>query len=214
MSVRGGRAFRPGRAVGTYFDKVSTKPEKKYDDTNLAFSMDSTSGATNVQLALTIAQGANYNQRVGSRIVVKSIRAKMTAAISGGNFADNAFGRFMLVWDSQPNGALASIDLSINPQGILTGVGVNSHPNVLANERFTILCDRTWAFQANAENEEVFFDRYIKINKEVCFGSAGTGVISDIQKGALLMATTGNLTAVGGLAPQGNVGIRVVYQDA
>lgn len=190
--------------------------EKKYVDLAAAnYNCDTTGTVT---LIPVIAQGAGESQRIGRQVTLRSLECR-------GFFLNNSTAitndvRMMIVWDKQPNKALAAVT------DILNSASVNSFNNDQNKRRFKVLknCDEVLcgnSLTAGQNNDSTCKDAdfYIKLGNGKRkkgliseFGTAGTGAIGDITTGALLLVTVGS-TAAGTAACTLTAGFRVRYTD-
>lgn len=151
--------------------------------------MDTTGG---IVLIATVAQGAAVTQRIGKKILWKSmqIRGKMFAG-STAVFNDVAW---LIVYDRRPTGVLPAIT------DILVAADPNAFNNDVNSGRFTILKrvdamlvgSSTTPTEASAMSTDCFID--LKKRKGV-FKAAATGAIGDIEEGALYLVSVGNNAA-------------------
>lgn len=189
-------------------------PEMKYIDTGLVSHAITNTGA--VVLVATIAQGTNVSQRVGREVVLRTIQMNMDILCP----QDTNLTTFhlALVWDKQPNKALAAwTDI------FETGLGNTAwaFKNMENRKRFTIL--KIWrrhTIGGRAEGTEVFTDKsqikmdyFRKLNHKMEFGTTGNGGIGDITTGALLFTYIAGVSAAGNEHPTMLRNFRVRYQD-
>jgi hypothetical protein len=119
-----------------------------------------------------------------------------------------------LVWDRQPNKALAAIT------DVLDSISSYSFPKRENAQRFMIIKQWRQAFAGNTTTPaasiiNAVVDDYVKLPAEcvTCYTSADTtGVIGDIITGALLFISVGDLAA-GTADAQSNLGFRVNFRD-
>jgi len=146
-----------------------------------------------VTLINGVATGTDYTDRVGRKIIIKSIYIRMTAYPYTTGTIDNTKGeclRLMLVMDTQPNGALAAV------ADILNGSGdVNAPMNLNNRDRFKVLYDKQIGFPSFTTTSGALVNGspmlkpikiYKKCNLEVIFNGTGS-TIGSIQTGALLV---------------------------
>lgn len=154
-----------------------------------------------------IPQGATFYNRIGNKIVMKSIRVEFTL------YAPNTLTttvRAFLIYDRQPNGASpALLDLfQLNATGTM---GFTTGLNMANKSRFKMLRDQYFTMDtAQSLCHHVNF--YCKGRYEVEFKSS-TGTIADIATGSVLFgAFIGN--AVGaGYASMYDITARIRYYD-
>lgn len=161
-----------------------------------------------VILIATIPQGASVNQRIGKRIVLRSLLMRgLSLAGTTGTVAD---GGFLIVYDMKPTGAIPAIsDILVSP--------LNSFMNDNNTSRFRVLRRVDNVYIGNqltptTGGEAYNIDEYLKINRPMIFESAGTGAIGDIDTGALYLVTYGNRPA-GSAAPQLGLAFRTRFTE-
>lgn len=198
------------------FKSVSAKAirqqtqERNYVDlASAAYVNDSTGSIT---LLNTVAQGASNSQRIGKKWTMRSIQ--MRGAVIAGTTGVLAQFTNILVYDKRPTGALPAI----------TDILVSSNSNSFNNDnnvgRFRII--RRWdgliqggqvlATNPVTEGSSQDFDYFVKLNLPVVNKAAGTGVIADIEEGALYLVTVGS-AAPGTTAPNTGCGFRIRYTE-
>jgi len=167
---------------------TNAKGELKYFDiASTAYSVDTTGTVTVLNAMQT---GTDAVTRVGKQIYNKSIHIQgylkpydttTTAQLT----------RTMLVWDSQPNGVIATI------ANILTAATPISALNLDNRERFTILRDSQIALAATAattsQGQTVFpVNMFVNLgNKKTTYSGISSG-IGNVATGALLLVTIGS----------------------
>lgn len=172
-----------------------------------SYNLDTTGTIT---LLNTIAVGASNQQRVGKRIMLKSLQCRgyqitNSAAISTAT-------AYLIVYDKRPCGVLPAITDVLDSA---TATSMNKDDN---SGRFRVLkrVDRllvgSVGNQVGARSgfEENWF-LSLK-NLPMVFNSVGTGAIGDIDEGALYLITVGNSVA-GTLAATGVMGFRTRFLD-
>lgn len=181
------------------------KPEVKtvdFPETTTSFTIFS--GPPTGILITPPVLGTGTNNRIGNKVQLKSVRVR--GLIQPNN---NAFStlveilRHIIVFDRNPNGALASyadIIQAISSAGA-TSSTVFSSPNINNTNRFIILRDSqvvTPAAQVNItptltssiaidQTTKLSFDEFIPLKKLQSQFKATAGAIGDITSGALLM---------------------------
>ena len=164
---------------------------KFIDTTNQNIAM-----TTSWQLALVngIAQGADFNQRIGRKSTMKSVIFNgnvFNLSTASLNAFNGAYTRLVIIYDTQPNsGSL--------PAGtdIFATNDPNSPMNLNNRDRFQVLMDvrkQVSAFLMSAtpalatgNPANAYFKKYKKCNKETIFsGTAGT--IGSISTGAIYL---------------------------
>lgn len=195
--------------------------ERKYVDTGLV--IDTLAGALGAtQLIATIPQGTNIGQRIGRECTIQSVECNFTLYAPQVVYSS----KFMiaLVWDRQPNKALATYS-DIFDQGPVAANSVWNFKNRDNQKRFQIL--KIWrkvligcVGAGNSPADSQVTDRsvvdihyYRKMNHKVQFGTAGSGDIGDITTGAFIMATCADLSNGATGAVEFNYNIRVTFVD-
>lgn len=199
--------------------------EKKVNDLNTATYQCNTTGS--ITLLANPVLGSDFNNRIGRKVVLKSVyvrgQLKMDWAGAGGLPATAGIpaqmARFILVCDSQPNGAAPAIT------DILVEATAESQLNLNNRDRFRIYCDKTFVFDPvinvqTATQAQLCFNRtiyqlkkYKKLDQEMIFNATNGGTIADVTSGALYMVWIG--TVASGIADTNAVvSTRVRYVDA
>lgn len=193
-----GRVMVPARPIytqGLNRRGVASK-ETGFVDTALAsYNMDTTGS---IVLIPTIAQGASVNQRIGKKIVLKSLQARgQVFNGSTGSINDVAF---LIVYDKRPTGSLPAItDILVTA----TAASMNNDANsgrfqILKREDFLLVGNITGtpATQSLTETSAMSADFFLDLKmKPEVFKAAGTGAIGDIEEGALYLVTVGSIAA-------------------
>jgi hypothetical protein len=207
----------PLRSIGYRPNMV----ERKVQDINTGTIQANTTGTFSL-LCLPIV-GADFNQRVGRKIIMKSvfIRGYVRTEQSGTLAVANTISqqaRMILFVDLQPNGATpATTDL-------LVEATTASQLNLNYRDRFKILCDKEYVFdpytfntgattsQSSVGRQIWSVKKYKKITQETIFGTSA-GTIADINSGALYMFWIGS-NPTGATDVNAVLSSRVRYTDA
>lgn len=151
---------------------------------------------TSWQLALVngIAQGTDFNQRIGRQSTMKSIIFNgnvFNLSTASLNAFNGGYTRLVIIYDSQPNAALPS------GTDIFATNDPNSPMNLNNRDRFQVLMDvrkQVSAFLMSATPAltagtpgNAYFKKYRKCNKETVF-SGTLGTIANISTGAIYLA--------------------------
>lgn len=178
------------------------------DLASTTYNMDTTGSIT---LLATIPQGASVNSRIGKKITLTSIQMRGNAY--SGTTTLTAEGAVLIVYDRRPTGTLPAIT------DILVSASSRAFNNDDNAGRFKILrrYDNNFIGNTNTAGQSTSktmydMDDYIKLNKPAVFKSVGTGVIGDIEQGALYLVTVGTNVA-GTTAPILSAGFRVRFKD-
>jgi len=153
-----------------------------------------------------VQQGATVAQRIGNKIVIKSIHIKFSLISAA---AVQACVRFMLVYDRQPNGAFPLIGdiLTDQPAGAATPYG---GLNIANKSRFQVIRDQFLTFDP-AQSQVHNVNIYAKSRWEVEYG-ANAGTIGDFRTGALLLVAFSTFLA-GGNVQMSNASCRSRFFD-
>ena len=154
------------------------------------YACDTTGSIT---LLNTIAQGASTSQRIGKKVMMKSLQCHGNLlAGTTGTTTDTVV---LIVYDKRPVGVLPAIT------DILNSVQSNSFNNDANSGRFRILKRWDCVLTGNRTtpatgNEMVEGDFFLKLHDlPVNFKAAGTGAIGDQEEGSLLLVTAGDVAA-------------------
>jgi len=129
-----------------------------------------------------VPQGATVANRIGNKIVIKSIHIK--GSLVNNNLANLAVARLAVIYDKQPNGAFPGIAdiLTDQPAGAASFYG---GLNIANKSRFQVIRDGFYNLDA-AQSQIHTFNIYAKGRWEVEFG-ANAGNIGDFRTGALYL---------------------------
>lgn len=180
------------------------------DLANASYNLDNAGGATSVTLIATVAQGASVNQRVGKKIMWKSLQCRGTMNNRTTSVANDV--AVMIVYDKRPTGALPAVTDILNTA---TAASFNNDAN---SGRFRILkridevlIGNTTTPTTGQEEKDVSFFLDLKGMPSV-FKAAGTGAIGDIEEGALYLVCVGD-NAAGTAAAYLTAGFRTRFID-
>lgn len=182
--------------------------ETGFVDNALAAFECSTTGT--IALVNTVPQGASVNQRVGKKIILKSMQFR--GQWIAGQTTVTADAAVILVYDKRPTGALPAIT------DILVTVNSQSFNNDANSGRFQIIkrWDSNFVGPSVAPTNETAVqsaDYFVKLrNLPVVYKAAGTGAIGDIEQGALYLVSVGD-KATGTLAPIWSTAQRLRFLD-
>lgn len=187
--VRYSQPMRPGG-----FPSGTVPEELKFVDLPLATYACSTTGS--VTLLNGVAQGTDYNQRVGRQMLLKSVELRGYAYADADGSSDLQYVRVMVVLDNATNGAAPIIT------DILTAQTSISMPNLANRGRFRILSDQRHAFEgaitaAGVGPKTMNCDLYLRWPKGIVVQNNGTAAtVGSIQSGALWLVTIGSSGSV------------------
>jgi len=169
--------------------------ETGYVDTAAAGYNCDTTGS--IALIGTIPQGTSVQERVGKKVILKSIQMRGRVETNAAATAIDC--AVLIVYDKRPTGSLPAV------ADVLVSASPNAFNNDVNSGRFRIL--RRYDFvlvgsAANAYTEASMKDAsdYFKVNRPEIFKAAGTGAIGDIEEGAVYVVTVGGLAAGTGAA--------------
>lgn len=195
--------------------RVGTGPERKFLDLNnnlqlatlaQAAGSGGQSGAVTIGLLNPLIQGTDSTTRIGRKILMKSIQIKLDMALQNAGAGvpdagrDAGTVRFMVVYDSQTNGAaLAATDVLV----VTGGSAVVAPMNLNNRERFKIIWDKNRIIDPQGP-AQIFFKLYKKCTLPMIFNGGNAGTVADIQTGSIyfLMVTSSQATAVGTMLGQ------------
>lgn len=182
--------------------------EAGYVDVGLTnYNLDSTGS---LALLNTVPQGASTSQRVGKKILLKSLLMRGFAYT--GTTAGAQDVAWMIVYDRRPTGSLPAIT------DVLTAAAPTAFMNDNNTTRFIVLkrCHEVMLGNTTTPatgGEAIEADFYLPLRGlPQIFKSAGTGAIADIEEGALYLITVGNRPA-GTTAATLSASFRVRYVD-
>lgn len=206
-----------GRSVGRYRSRPRPNSTRGYLKANDAKFVDlpqelfnnNTTGT--IKLIATIPQGTTVNTREGKACQLTSVRLR------GNMFTDTTTTAThvcnYLVWDKQPNKALAAI------ADIFTSASSLAFPNRENAQRFRIIKQWRRAFSGNVTapvgaSVMMAVDEWIPLKGCVTSYTAAdtTGVIGNIITGALLFVAVGD-QASGTADGNSNISFRVNFKD-
>lgn len=212
-----GRAFKAPRKKKAVSQNPSkfiqdTGDELKIFDTTNTFNIDTTGEVPATGQLNLVPQGTDEDERVGNKMVIKSIQMRGTMVYSPGASANACdVSHMYLVLDTQANGAAAAVTDVFNSSNL--AVAMRNHDN---QKRFKILrhFEHVWNTGAgvttayNQMAQPYFF--YTKCNIPINYSGA-TGAIGEIRKNNLFLlagtaAQSDDLIAVLGLC-------RITYSD-
>jgi len=193
-----------------YLNRRGLNRETGYVDLASAQYQGNTTGS--IVLAATIPQGAAVQERVGKKILLKSMQVRGYVTADG--TTTTTMGAWILVYDKRPTGALPTIT------DILDTINVNSFLNDANSGRFKILARRSYQVNGNSssagqqtEGTLQVIDEYVKLKGlQTVFKAAGTGQMGDIEEGALYLVVVG-VTAAGTADCTFQLGCRTRFLD-
>lgn len=196
VAMRQGGRFQGGSAKEIKsFDCLITAPAA-----GIAWAMNAAAFAepgvayTGITELNDVLQGAGVYERVGVKILMRSVRIRATLTANASPAM--AIVRMAVIYDRQPNGAapaIADIFTDTRVAGATT-TDICSGVNISNKNRFTILRDQMWNLDSATSLSHVV-DWFIPCRLQTEF-KASAGTIADISTGSLLLVTAGlNVTS-------------------
>lgn len=169
---------------------IFPKPEVKWYDQNQT-GVPPTGTVTPTSMPQTGAiillndmnQNANANGFIGGQVSIKSCgyRFEVQLPNDGMNTAVPTSGRVVLIWDKQPNNAVAAWT------DVFAQANYLAFTNMLYRERFVILRNQQFSLSPQGD-ESLFFEGYCNINMTTTYTITGAGATGSPLTGALLLA--------------------------
>lgn len=177
------------------------------DIAEASYACDTTGTVT---LLNGVATGTDFTNRIGRKVCWKSILIQGVLSYETSAQAAS-LSRVMLVYDSQPNGALPAIT------DVLLAATSTAPLNLNNRDRFRVIMDKrvvlgqvsNTATQSFATQSVAEVRKYKKLNMETIFDGT-TAAIADVQSGSIFMLTVGNAANCGILVAS----IRSRFNDA
>lgn len=184
--------------------------ERKVIDVDPAnYAFDTTGSVT---LLNGVATGTDFTDRIGRKIVLKSLYLRGIIKPVDNNVG-NTLCRMLVVYDMQSNGAAPAIT------DVLKSSSPAAQLNMNNRDRFRVLIDKQFALGAVSDAAGASLagsptvhslKKYKKCNLEVLFNGT-TNAIGSIATGSLYMITVGDQVA--GNGGQGLISSRVRFVD-
>jgi len=190
--------------------KRVTKESGFVDKAAATFVCDTTG---QIELMNTIPQGASASQRIGRKVMLKSIQLKgRWVAGTGTVSADCAA---ILVYDNNPTASLPAVTdflVTADPLSFNNTVNQDRFRTIRRWDKFFLGNVGTAGQQTSATGYS--FDEFVDLSRfsDYMAKAVGTGAIGDIQKGAIYLITVGSQGA-GVTAPNLTVAARTRYID-
>lgn len=223
----GGGLYAPRRQAGFYPPNPrplsGTRRVNARENKQRTFNLQSSpAGAQSQANHLDIIpQGAGASARIGQKFQVTAIHIRGEMRLSAESGIRDDTGGYYLLWDKQPNKALANpldiLDLQLN-----TVTNADAFPLASNSDRFVILARKSYDFvkqetATGSFDSRHIVDDYFQFRRTLIAtcqngaeaGITPTGIISTRTSGALLMLPFGNnLTAL-----SFNYSYRVYFND-
>jgi len=181
--------------VSRGWPRGTAREEMKAFDNTLSTTAVNTTGS--VTLLNSIGAGTDINKYIGRRYTIRSIEMRIYG-FSQAATGVNQIHRYLLVWDRQPNGALAAIGDIMNDVSA-GGAFFDSARSLQNRSRF--ICLKDWFFTLGGEADPLateqttkLFTYYRRHNLKTILNDDG-GAIGNIVNGALLFVAIGNIAA-------------------
>jgi len=158
-----------------------------------------------------VPQGATSYNRIGTKILMKSIMFNATIFL-GGSVPTHGVYRYMIVYDHQPNGAFPGIADLIS-QNISTAPTMFSSINMSNRSRFIVLRDRVGNLDVDGGNGAiVHVKEFIKTKLETQYRT-NTGTIGDITTGAVYFIAFASFSSAVTYVTMSQPTFRIRYLD-
>lgn len=197
--------------------------EKKVFDVVTTIYPANTTGSVTSMYQPTL--GTDFTNRVGRKTTIKSIQARgivrvrLAESMASGVTSPQLI-RWMMILDTQPNGALPAVT------DILAASLPQSPLNLNNRDRFKVIIDKQWvldpyeksttATQAivSTTNQCRALKVYRKCNIETIFNATNGGSVADITSGAIIQLLIGNQPTDGAGGPgEAAIQTRIRFQD-
>lgn len=156
-----------------------------------------------------VQQGATSYNRIGAKILVKSIDYRCVLSLHGAAPTVN-WARVMLVWDKQPNGAYPAFS-DILSDNVSTAPDFSSGLNMANKDRFTVLRNQVVPFSVTGDNA-TYVKWFVKTRIETMF-KANTGAIGDITTGAIYLVAFSNASSANTFIGMSEIQSRIRFYD-
>lgn len=168
--------YVPKRNRKSMLNQVETGkgPERKSVENNSTYSLPLTSSFASPVLLNGIAQGYNVSERVGRKVIMKSLLLRYIASPAANGVSQN---RIVVVYDKQANGS-APISTDVFQSNTTL-----SPLNLSNSDRFVVLCD-FWTDPSQSSALNMAGTKYVKMNLEEIFGGVGA-TVSSINSGSV-----------------------------
>lgn len=186
--------------------------------TNSIYNIDEAGDIVPINFPVT---GVNFFNRTTNAIAMQRLRMRGTVFPTGNPSGFNDFFRLLVVYDSQPNGAIPALS-DILQDVDATGAALNvafASLNFNNRDRFVIvlddcrsLCSTSGNLIGSTSEKSYMIDEEIDLQNLGTMYQAHAGSAADIATGALFIVTVGTFTA--GTGPwQTEIGTRVDFID-
>lgn len=179
-----GRQRRPGAGM------IVAKESGFVDVATAVYALNTTGSVT---LLNTIAQGSTTSQRVGKKVMLKSVQIR--GNVTSDSTTTVAPWAFMIVYDRRPQGGAVPAVTDILTAATATAMNNDSNSN-----RFSIL-HRQEGIAAGVGSTPVSgleasnVSAFVKMNRLYVAKGGTAGTIDEIDTGALYLVTVGSIAA-------------------
>lgn len=191
------RPFKRPRTFAQQIGAAAGPMTPELKDITSAFTLTTGAGPvwSSIQLINPIAQGSTASQRIGRKLVLKSIFLRFAA-----NPGTSAIGcRWLVIYDHAPNGALPVIT------DILSADSINAHQNLTNSDRFMVIHDDYINTPVAATSfAGKWYRKFTDQGLQSQWTTATTGTIADVVTGAIYVAYV-SLAAAGTFAATARV---------
>lgn len=187
--------LRTGGFYGTYNRRG--RDELKFIDVTSSGTIPTTGNITGLN---GVGQGSDYNQRIGRKIIMKSIYFRIDLVNAGVTANVGDLLRILIVYDCQTNSSTPAIS------DILQTVAYNSPMNLDSRDRYKVLIDKhvtihgavyTSGTLTQGDPQPKIVKVYKKLNLETIFSGTGSST-AGISTGAVwlvLLSAVNNVTS-------------------
>jgi len=212
--------FKGYARTGGYYGRFGRGGELKFLDTALSFTFDATLEVPATGQLNLIPQGDTQSQRIGRKVIIKSISLKGNMVSVPAAAAVAASTAYMwLVMDTQANGAAATA-ADANTGVFTTNDAATAQLTLANSSRFRVIKKWAWDFNAPAGVTTAYnrvskhFNFYKKCSIPIEFDAAATtGAITTIRSNNLFL-----VAGIGGSLSDDEVQMtgscRIRYEDA
>ena len=167
--------------TGGWANPSRMKGELKFKDTTVIIACPASSTVIQAGVLLNgLVPGSGADQRIGRKVVLKSILFRWTTQLSSSSTLGGSV-RIIIVYDKQANAVAAA------PSDIFSTAGPDfNSPNNLSNrDRFVTLSDTITSPMSAQGDWAQCGVIYKRINLETMFNSGNAGTINDITTGSI-----------------------------
>jgi len=199
-----------GLRTGGWRGVPGRRGELKYVDVAITGQQATPGGI--LTLLNGIAPGTGASQRIGKKILMKSILFRAAVGGNSGTFTIPFQGsvRFLIIQDKQTNATAPTVAQILE---IATGT---SPMNMDNRERFTVLANKSIPIDQSGGHQSGKVSVYKRLNLPTFFNAGTAGTVADITSGSvyLLLIAEQSLVAPPTLDPITTWYSRIRYDDA